>query len=477
MVSEPLPLKTSLKKKFALYLGSGMMIVLAAIFFWVYQQVKKGIYDQLDQQARSLLQQVIITRLWVADHGGLFVRQQPGGRPNPFLEDTEIYDRDGNTYLYQNPAMVTREISEYASRKGLYKFRLTSLKLKNPSNAPLPFEKEALLQFKELGFEQASQGISLVGEENGKPVYRLIIPLRVETSCLKCHADQRYTEGEVRGGLSVTIPMGNTVRIIRQNQLYFILSGVLITFCVLAGLYYLLNILVLSPLGHLYGVAQQLLAGKYTAKSDIHSKDEFEALSCAFNDMTDKLLEGYEGTIRSLMAAVDARDPYTKGHTARVGHYSLQIGKEMGLDDELLAEIRIGAILHDVGKIGIPDEILLKDSALTDEERAEIQSHVSKGVEIVGDVEFLQCIIPAVLYHHERIDGNGYPDGLKKEHLPLISRIIAVADTFDAMTTDRPYSKAVSKAHAIHEIEKNAGTQFDHEVVAAFVKVLRSDTT
>ena len=178
--------------------------------------------------------------------------------------------------------------------------------------------------------------------------------------------------------------------------------------------------------------------------------------------MNERLKKGLAGTIRSLVAAVDARDPYTKGHTARVAHYSTAIARELGLPDERIAEIEIGAILHDIGKIGIADELLGKPVPLEGKEVEQMENHVKKGAKIVYDADFLKFAIPAILYHHERPDGKGYPVGLKSEDLPLEAMIVAVADTFDAMTTNRPYSRALDREDAVREIEKNAGTQFGY---------------
>ena len=149
--------------------------------------------------------------------------------------------------------------------------------------------------------------------------------------------------------------------------------------------------------------------------------------------------------------------------------YAVATGKEMGLSDEQLDEIEIGAILHDVGKIGIADDILKKNSPLTGEEQFEMATHVQKGVDIVHDADFLLSSVPAVLYHHERFDGKGYLEGLKGNELPLVARILAVADSFDAMTTDRPYRKASEEGEAVAQLEKYAGSQFDPQVVQAFI--------
>jgi len=427
----------------------------------------------LDQQASALLQQIIITRSWVADHGGLFVAQGQGVEANPFLPDTDIKDQQGKTYHFRNPAMVTREISEYANTLGLYKFRLTSLKLKNPANKPLPFEQEALIYFQEKGYETTKTGLADEGYDKGAIVYRRIIPLLVEESCLECHAEQKYSVGDIRGGLSVFIPMADANRTIKIYGIILILSGAGIISLVSGVIYVLLKMMVLKPVDHLHHVAQRLIDGEYNVKARLTTGDEFEAFAYAFNKMNDRLKKGYEGTIKALVAAVDARDPYTKGHTARVAFYSVAIAKEMGIKDEELADIELGAILHDIGKIGVGDEILSKSTPLVGEEIQKMETHPQKGAVIIDKADFLRCAIPAILYHHERTDGKGYPKALKGDEIPLEARIIAVADAFDAMTTDRPYSKALRAEEAVQEIKKQSGKQFDIEVVRAFTYFMK----
>lgn len=458
----------SLRFKFVLVMGAIVTIFVASVFFWMFRQASQSVMSQLDQQAKSLLQLIIITRLWVADHGGLFVAEQPGVDANPFLPNTDITDQQGRTYHFRNPAMVTREISAYAQTEGLYRFRLTSLKLRNPDNAPLLFEKEALLHFEYQGYDLSKEGLSGEVLENSIRTYVRIVPLVIEDSCLKCHRDQGYEVGDVRGGISVYIPMTEALNTIKRNGAGLIITWFGIVLLVSGAIYLLLRDMVLKPVEHLHGVAQRLVDGEYSAKADLSTGDEFEDFARAFNNMNQRLKDGLSGTIRSLVAAVDARDPYTKGHTARVARYSLAIAREMGLPEDRLAEIEIGAILHDIGKIGIADELLGKCSALEDEELKRMADHVNKGAKIVYDADFLKFTIPAILYHHERPDGKGYPLGLTGDDLPLSAMIISVADTFDAMTTDRPYRKAMPREEAVREIEKHAGTQFDAEVVKAF---------
>ena len=180
----------------------------------------------------------------------------------------------------------------------------------------------------------------------------------------------------------------------------------------------------------------------------------------------------YFETISGLAQALEARDSYTRGHSERVTSYALALGRELGLNDEDTQIISYAGMLHDIGKIGIADAILRKPTSLTAEDRKVIETHPAFGDNILGPIKFLERAQQIVLHHHERWDGTGYPDRLKGEGIPLMARIVAVADSFDAMTSDRPYRKAYSREAAVKEIVAKAGTQFDPKVVDAFLKVV-----
>jgi putative nucleotidyltransferase with HDIG domain len=168
-----------------------------------------------------------------------------------------------------------------------------------------------------------------------------------------------------------------------------------------------------------------------------------------------------------LAGAVDEKDPYTRGHSDRVTRYSVIIARELGLSNEEVEKIRIAAQLHDVGKIGIEDRILKKPGALTPEEFDIMKTHTTKGANILRPVEQLREMLPGIELHHESLDGRGYPHGLKGDHIPLVARIITVADTFDAMTTNRPYQAAMEPDYVIRIITSLVHTKFDPKVVAA----------
>lgn len=188
-------------------------------------------------------------------------------------------------------------------------------------------------------------------------------------------------------------------------------------------------------------------------------------------------------TTIALAAAIDAKDHYTHGHTARVTSLSLEIAKKLGeknkkaADPEFLENLHIASLLHDIGKIGIPEVILNKKGPLTVGERNKIQEHTAMGALILKPIKELGEAILGVKYHHEHYDGSGYPDGLKGEEIPLVASVIAVADSYDAMTSDRPYRQALSKEEALREIKTYSGKQFNPEVAAAFVELCKEGKT
>ena len=184
--------------------------------------------------------------------------------------------------------------------------------------------------------------------------------------------------------------------------------------------------------------------------------------------------ELFLGSIRMLAAAIDEKDPYTRGHSGRVAKYSMLIGDPLGMNAEDLDRLRISALLHDVGKIGVDDRVLKKPGKLTDEEFDLMKQHPSKGANIMRPVAQLRDVLPGIELHHERMDGAGYPYGLHGEQIPMMARIIAVADTLDAITTNRPYQSAMDIEYALDRIRSLAVTKFDAQVVAALDAAVKS---
>jgi len=181
----------------------------------------------------------------------------------------------------------------------------------------------------------------------------------------------------------------------------------------------------------------------------------------------------FTGSLRTLVATIEAKDPITSGHSVRVTAYSLAIAEEIRLEKELLRPLKIAALLHDIGKIGVPEAILGKPAPLSQDEFIRIREHAARGAEIVKNIKNVEEVVRTIRHHHERYDGTGIPDALKGTQIPITSRIIAVADTFDAMSSDRPYRKGVSLDKVVKEIQRNSGSQFDPKIVEAFLRAYK----
>jgi HD-GYP domain-containing protein (c-di-GMP phosphodiesterase class II) len=240
-----------------------------------------------------------------------------------------------------------------------------------------------------------------------------------------------------------------------------------------------------NPLQILTESGRALARGDFSQRVHLRSRTEIGELAETFNTMSEELEQFVEdlkqaaeenralflGSIQMLAGAVDEKDPYTRGHSDRVTRYSLMIGKELNLDQTFMETLQISAQLHDVGKIGIEDRILKKPGALTAEEFEVMKTHTTKGANILRPVTQLAEMLPGIELHHEALDGRGYPYGLQGDQIPLLARVIAVADTFDALTTNRPYQHAHAPEEALKIIQSLAGKRLDPAPVAALMAV------
>jgi len=238
------------------------------------------------------------------------------------------------------------------------------------------------------------------------------------------------------------------------------------------------------PIQELAAFAGRLAGGDYAARVKVRSANEVGVLADAFNSMGAEIQraidqarkqaeinkELFMGTVRMLANAIDEKDPYTRGHSERVAYYSAVIAKNLGMSPAEVERVHLSGIIHDVGKIGIEDKILRKPAALTDDEYEIMKQHPTKGLKILEAVPRLKEMAGAGLMHHENVDGSGYPDGLKGNAIPLLGRIVSVADAFDAMTTDRPYSKAMTFEAALARLRLLANKKFDEPCVVAMEK-------
>ncbi|HKS66202.1 MAG TPA: HD domain-containing phosphohydrolase [Candidatus Acidoferrales bacterium] len=251
---------------------------------------------------------------------------------------------------------------------------------------------------------------------------------------------------------------------------------------------YIFAVGITRPIRGLVESTRAISRAEFHERAEVHGAAEISELAETFNHMAgdieqyvEKLKEAaaenrelFLGSIRMLAAAIDEKDPYTRGHSGRVAKYSLMIGDILGMKTEDLDRLRISALLHDVGKIGVDDRVLKKPGKLTEEEFDLMKQHTVKGANIMRPVAQLRDVLPGIELHHERMDGGGYPYGLPGDQIPLMARIIAVADTLDAMTTDRPYQSAMDLGFALGRIRSLAISKFDPDVVNALVQAVES---
>ncbi|MDX1631401.1 MAG: HD domain-containing protein [Thermoanaerobaculia bacterium] len=243
-----------------------------------------------------------------------------------------------------------------------------------------------------------------------------------------------------------------------------------------------------DPIQKLAETSHEIAAGNFGQRVEVvgpgrevsELAEDFNRMSGHVESYIDKIRQAakenqelFIGSIRALAGAVDAKDPYTRGHSERVARYSRTIARYLGQDEEFLYRIWISGVLHDVGKIGIEDRILKKGGVLTNEEYEEMKLHPVIGYDILKSLDALEEMLPAIRWHHEAWNGRGYPDGLKGEAIPLIARIVSVGDTFDAITTNRPYQKAYTPEYAVETITKLTGARFDAKVVTAFLRAFQ----
>ncbi len=265
-----------------------------------------------------------------------------------------------------------------------------------------------------------------------------------------------------------------------KNQTWLI-SLLFAAFALIVGL--IGSRMMTAPLLRLVNAAKLIAGGDFTSRVETKNITEIGTLGETFNLMTDKVEEQivnlakaaaenrelFVGTVKALAAAIDGKDKYTRGHSERVARISVAMGKRLGMDEVELDTLRMSALLHDIGKIAIDDSILKKPSALTDSEYEIMKTHPQRGYKIMSQIPAMKDFLPGMYMHHEMVNGKGYPQGLTGDEIPLQAKIISVADTFDAMTIDRPYSKGMDLPSALERIRSFVGTRYQSDVVEALV--------
>jgi len=325
----------------------------------------------------------------------------------------------------------------------------------------------------------------------GRQVKSALAPFRAErdgeeVSMLGAYATARLDENSPLGVIAIQDEHAalQSVGEMRRQTLYISLLAA--TFALLIGFLFAKQLT--HPVRELAAGAHRIAGGDFSQRIRVRSRTELGDLGESFNQMTDQLEHHIEdlrraaeenrqlfiGTVKALAAAIDGKDPYTRGHSERVARFSLAIAERLGLPEDETEKLRISALLHDVGKIAIEDNILKKPAALTDEEFEIMKQHPQKGYKIMSQIPAMQDFLPGMYMHHEMMDGRGYPQGLKGDQIPMQARIVSVADTFDAMTTDRPYQKGMNLEDALARIKTFVGTRYDGAVVGALVEACQS---
>ncbi len=425
-------MQTDKKQLFKIFTTIGVMWTLFVALILSYLTYQK--YEQVEElallEAKTSINKDIAYRKWVATHGGVYVPITKETPPNPYLK---VPNRDLNTttgvqLTLINPAYALRQMTEQYSELYGIRSHLSSNKYINPKNAPDRWESKSLqtlLKTKKDVYEFRTL--------DNKEYLSYMTPFFVKQECMKCHGDQGYKIGDIRGALTITLPMD------RYDDVF--LKGLVSTNVILLWVW------ILGMVSFRWGYRSSLQ--RIQEKIDL-----------------------YEQNLFSLVSLIEQRDNYTAGHGRRVGEYSRRIAVQMGLSEEIQEELYRAGALHDIGKVAIPDSILLKPGSLESIERVLIEEHVDAGYELLKRVDIFASIAEVVRYHHERLDGTGYPYKLAGDAIPLLSQIMAVADCFDAMTTNRIYKGRKTLQEALQELSTLKEIKFRSDVIDAALVAL-----
>lgn len=404
--------------------------LIALFIAFIYYQKHNEIKALALLEARTGINKDLAFRTWAADKGGVYAPIDKNTPPNPYLNipNREVNTTTGLQLTLINPAYALRQINESYGKYSLIKGHLTSLKLLNPYNKPSEWEISALQRI-----EKTRTDFYEINDNT----FQYMRPFFVEQKCLKCHEQQGYKIGDIRGGLSVQIPLKHYEEIFTYGIQTHIAIIIAIWSLGLIGLYW----------------------GYRSSYERINEK-----------------INLYEQNLYSLVSLIEQRDNYTAGHGRRVGEYSRLIAQQLGLDEKNQEELYRAGALHDIGKVAIPDSILLKPGKLEPIERKLIEEHVNASYELLSKVEIFSSIAEIIRYHHERLDGSGYPFGYSGDQIPLNSQILAIADCFDAMTTNRIYKGRKGVKEALHELQTSCQNQFHPDIIIASVEAFSTLT-
>jgi HD-GYP domain-containing protein (c-di-GMP phosphodiesterase class II) len=322
--------------------------------------------------------------------------------------------------------------------------------------------------------------------ETGAQVQSALAPFTLDrdghaTPMLGSYATVELDENSLLGVIAIQDEAAALASVGEMRTQTLFISLLAATLALLIGFYFAEKLT--RPVRELAAGARRIAAGDFSQRVKVLGRTELGELGASFNQMTDQIesfigdlqrsadenRELFLGTVKALAAAIDGKDPYTRGHSERVSRFSVAVAQGLDLPESEIEQIRISALLHDVGKIGIDDRVLKKPAALTDEEFEIMKTHPQKGYKIMSQIPAMRDFLPGMYMHHEMINGEGYPQRLKGDEIPMQARIVSVADTFDAMTTERPYQRAMDLEAALTRLKSYVGTRYDARVVAAFI--------
>jgi len=322
--------------------------------------------------------------------------------------------------------------------------------------------------------------------ETGAQVQSALAPFTLDrdgrsTPMLGSYATVELDQNTLLGVIAIQDEAAALVSVSEMRTQTLFISLLAAVLALLIGFYFAEKLT--RPVRELAAGAQRIAAGDFSQRVKVLGRTELGELGASFNQMTDRIesfvgdlqrsaeenRELFLGTVKALAAAIDGKDPYTRGHSERVSRFSVAVAQGLDLPEDEIEQIRISALLHDIGKIGIDDRVLKKPAALTDEEFEIMKTHPQKGYKIMSQIPAMRDFLPGMYMHHEMINGEGYPQRLKDDEIPMQARIVSVADTFDAMTTERPYQRAMDLESALTRLKSFVGTRYDPRVVAAFV--------
>jgi putative nucleotidyltransferase with HDIG domain len=430
-------------------------ILLSGLLFLNIQELQRNPIQHAELQAKSLIKSVISFRAWASNFGGVYVHPSNQYPPNPYLktQERDVITTDGKKLTLINPAYMTRQVFQDFYGKDGINGHLTSLKLLNPNNRPDAWEHKSLLAFE----KGSKQETTIETTSSGDRIFRYMQPLYIEEKCLKCHGNQNYKVGDVRGGISTFINLKKSEAITLKSIRSIVWTYALVWLIGLAGI---------------------LISYRRSILLEIERDQRINLLSVSQNLAQEFISEmsetsNLEQSLQAISTMLEKRDPYTAGHQQRVADLAEKIALELGLSKEQAHGIRLAGIVHDIGKIQTPAEVLTKPGKLTDIEFSLIKLHPQTGYDILKNIKFPWPIAEAVLQHHERLDGSGYPQGLKGKKIILEARIISVADVVEAMSSHRPYRAGLGLGAALEEITSKRGIHFDPDVVDACLRLFK----